>query len=169
MNLKLIRKVFIAVLAFSIPCAELAPGQAQRDTSQEAALRQIQSQFAAAWNRADASAISALFAPDGDLIIPTGLVLRGRSEITAFYSGVFASGYAGSVGSSEIASIRFIKSDVALLDATWSIKNVHDAKGASAPDESGILALLATKGSSGWHIAALREHSSASSFQSPSR
>src|SRR5262249_10091775 len=47
----------------------------------EVALRGMQAQFASAWSKSDAHDIAALFAPDADLIIPSGVVMRGQQEI----------------------------------------------------------------------------------------
>jgi uncharacterized protein (TIGR02246 family) len=132
----------------------------------EASLRELQAQFASAWGKSDAHEIAALFAPDADLIIPTGLVMRGRPEIEAFYGGVFAQGYRGSQAGSEILRIRFLKPDLALADATWFIRNVRTKGGAAGPVETGTLVLVAAKTAEGWRIAALRESDSAKAFRS---
>jgi len=139
-----------------------APAETQ--DADDPALRQMQTQFTAAWAKSDARSIAALFAADADFIIPTGLVMRGQAEIEAFYSSVFAQGYGGSRAGSEILRIRFLRPDLGLVDATWTIQNVHKKDGSAAPDESGTLALVAAKTPQGWRIAALRESTSANSF-----
>lgn len=152
----------IALLAH----AAFSVASPQTPNADEAALRQIQTQFAAAWAKSDAHSMAALFEPDADLIIPTGVVMRGQPEIEAFYSSVFAQGYSGSLAGSEILRIRFLRADIALVDASWAIQNIHGKDGSAAKDESGTLALVASKTPQGWRIAALRESESAHSFRS---
>jgi uncharacterized protein (TIGR02246 family) len=152
------------VAATTLACVVVLSGRPQA-AAEEAALRATQAQFAAAWAKADAHAVAALFGPDADLIIPTGLVMRGQLEIEAFYRGVFAQGYAGSQAGSEISRIRFLKPDLAVVDATWFIRGAHDKSGSAAAEESGTLVLVAMKSAQGWRIAALRESASAKSFR----
>lgn len=152
-----------ALFLFFARCGVAGP---QRSNADEDALRQVQTRFAEAWGKSDAASIAALFAPDADLIIPTGLVMRGGGEIQSFYASVFQQGYAGSAAGSEISRIRFLTPHLALVDASWSIKNIHDANGALRPDETGVLALVAVKTAAGWRIAALRESESAKGFRS---
>jgi len=151
---------------FLLVYAALSVAGPQGASAEESALRQVAAQFESAWARSDAHAMADLFAADGDLIIPTGLVMRGQAEIEAFYGGVFAQGYSGSQAGSEIARIRFLRTDLALVDGTWSIRNIPGKGGAAAArkDEFGTLALVAVKTPAGWRIAALRESDSAKSF-----
>ena len=158
------RTVMASVAAITLAYAWISPAKLQTSV-EEAALRATQAQFADAWAKANARAIAALFAPDADLVIPTGLVMRGQPEIEAFYSGVFAQGYRGSQAGSEISHIRFLRPDLALVDATWFIRGAHTKGGTAAPEESGTLVLVATKTAQGWRITALRESESAKSFR----
>jgi uncharacterized protein (TIGR02246 family) len=155
----------LLLVVFVIVHAAISAGATHTNSPEEAALRQIQAQFASAWAKSDAHSMAALFASDADLIIPSGVVMRGQPEIEAFYSSVFAQGYGGSQASSEIWHMRFLRADLALFDATWCIQNIRAKDGSAAKDETGTLALVATKGPLGWHIAALRESESAHSFQ----
>jgi len=153
------------IVAFSLVGAAISAAGLQTKSPEEAALRLIQAQFAASWAKSDAHSMAALFTTDADLIIPTGVVMRGQAEIEAFYSSVFAQGYRGSQAGSEILRIRFLRADLALVDATWSIQNIRAKDGSAAKDEAGTLALIATRNSLGWRIAALRESESAHSFR----
>src|SRR5207302_7517144 len=44
----------------------------------------LQRGYVAAWDRADAPAIAAYFAPDGDFTNPTGFHAQGRADVAAF-------------------------------------------------------------------------------------
>jgi uncharacterized protein (TIGR02246 family) len=131
----------------------------------EAQVRKLIPEFAAAWERAGGPGLASFFAPDGDLIIPTGQVFSGRETIGNFYSSVFANGYKGSVGSGEIVRLRFVEPGVAVGDGTWSIVGARDKTGKPAPAERGVFTFVATKQTGRWYISALREQTSATSLQ----
>lgn len=118
-------------------------------------------QFADAWNRADAAALAHLFTDDGDLVIPEGLLLRGRLAVQDFYASVFARGYAGSTTQAVVAQLRAIAPGVIVLDATWSITGAKNTKGEPRCAERGILTAVVVKRAGRWQLAALREQEGA--------
>ena len=124
----------------------------------------IVDQFMQAWNAADAKALSALFAPDGDLVTPSGIDSRGRDAIEAFYAAVFARGYAGSKGIGEIVRMRALSPDISLIDARFSIVGAKKENGALRADEHGIMTAILGRTDQGWQILALRENEGAQDF-----
>lgn len=151
-----------AVLLALVPLC-LWAGSRNPDLDQ---IRTIQNKLTAAWDSADAAAIAQLYTDDGDVIIPTGLVLQGKQPIRDFYASVFASGYAGSRGHGKIVRWRAIGSTAYVVDGTWSITGVHKRDGKSAPDESGIFNAFFSKSHGRWQLAALREQTSATKLTS---
>jgi uncharacterized protein (TIGR02246 family) len=109
-------RVSIAVaLALTLPIAE-APLQAQSpavstaaasaiDSEAATAIRQSADAFVEAFNRGDASAIAALWTPDGEYIDEAGRVFTGRKAIAAEYAGFFAE-HPGATMQVKIASLR---------------------------------------------------------------
>lgn len=134
---------------------------AQAPDQDEAQIRKLIPSFTDAWARSDAQGIAWLFAPDGDLVIPTGSVFSGRQAITGFYASVFEEGYRGSKGSGNIVRLRFVRPDTALCDGTWSITGAHDKDGKEAAPERGVFTVVAVKQEGKWRISALREQTSA--------
>jgi uncharacterized protein (TIGR02246 family) len=120
--------------------------------------------FMQAWNVADAKCLGALFAPDADLVTPTGVHSRGRAAIESFYASAFARGYAGSKGQGEIMHTRALSPDIALIDARFSITGARNQDGSTRRGESGILVAVIGRTSSGWQILALRENEGAADF-----
>ncbi len=118
-------------------------------------------EFKQAWRSADGATLGSLFTEDGDLIIPTGELLRGQAKVAGFYTSVFAHGYRGSSTSATIAQIRHITDDIMLVDAEWVISGAVTAEGASKPPERGILAVILKRNGAQWRVAALREQASA--------
>ena len=131
-----------------------------------AGIRSVVSAFATAWGRADAAAIASLFTVDGDLVIPTGLQVRGRAHLHDFYASAFAKGYAGSTTTADITRIREVAPDVMVVDASWSIIGAKLTQGKATPPERGILAAVIVKSTGRWWIAALREQEGAAALTS---
>ena len=153
------------ILAVLFLAVVTSPVCAQTPDSDEAQVRNLIPAFTAAWGRADAQSLAGLFAPDGDLMIPTGNVFSGRAAIDAFYSSVFAEGYRGSKGTGEIARLRFLQPDVVVGDGTWSIIGAHDKQGREAAPERGVFTVVAVKHGDKWQISALREQTSATALK----
>jgi uncharacterized protein (TIGR02246 family) len=131
-----------------------------------AGIRSVVGAFADAWGRADAAGIASLFTSDGDLVIPTGLQVRGRANLHDFYASAFAKGYAGSTTTADITRIRAIAPGVMVVDAAWSIIGAKLTPGKVNPPERGILAAVIVKSTGRWWIAALREQEGAAALTS---
>lgn len=151
-------------LAIFTLCAALLTGMPVCAQDGDAAA--LVSSFMQAWNAADAKGLGALFASDADLVTPTGIHSRGRAAIEAFYASAFARGYAGSKGQGEIVHERTLSSDISLIDARFSIAGAHNQDGSTRNAETGILAAVIGRTSSGWQILALRENEGAADFTS---
>lgn len=121
-------------------------------------------QFMHAWNAANAKALGALFAPDADLVTPTGIDSNGREAIEAFYAAAFARGYAGSKGVGEVVHERALSADISLIDARFSISNASKQDGSPRTPETGIMAAIVRRTDAGWQILALRENEGAPDF-----
>lgn len=138
---------------------------AQTLKQDEIQVRNLIPAFTDAWARSDAPGLASLFAPDGDLMIPTGNLFSGREAISVFYASVFVNGYRGSKGAGEIARVRFVQPNVAVGDGTWSITGVHDKDGKEAAAERGVFTFVAVKQGDQWRISALREQTSATDLK----
>lgn len=108
----------------------------------------LATRFVQAWDASDAQALSALFAPDADLITPDGRMVSGPAHIDAFYTYVFAHGYRGVPATAEILSVRVLAPGLDIVDARWTIGD----------KEKGIMAAVLEKTDAGWRIRALREN-----------
>src|SRR5258708_6624679 len=78
----------------------------------EAVAQGLLDAYVAAWDRADARALGAQFAADGDFINPGGTYARGPAQVQAFYAAVFAAGYAGSRGAFHLVTVRRLAAGV---------------------------------------------------------
>ena len=121
------------------------------------AVEVLQRGYVAAWDRADAAAIAAYFAPDGDFTNPTGFHAQGRADIAAFYAQAFAAGYAGSRGGLTLLRTRMVAPGVMLVDGEWSIRGARGPQGDARPGEQGLATAVLVQSGGVWRIAALRE------------
>jgi uncharacterized protein (TIGR02246 family) len=149
----------LAVAALVI-AATVSAAHAQ-SAKMNAAAQGILEQYTRAWRTGDAHALAGLFARNADFINPWGIWAKGPSEVEAFYAKAFRAGFAGSNGEGQLVSVRAIRPDLALIDATWRITGAKMPDGKPRPDEQGILVGLMAKTRHGWQILALRENASA--------
>src|SRR5690348_26079 len=94
----------------------LAAGDKDKD-----AVSKTAQDFAAAWNKHDAKALTAFFTDDGDLINPMGRHARGKAEIEKLFqdeqAGVFKSSQFTATCAAD--DIKMIKPDVAVMTCDW--------------------------------------------------
>jgi uncharacterized protein (TIGR02246 family) len=69
-----------------------------------------------AWNRGDAVAYAAHFALDGGFTNVLGMVYYGRQAFEERHAELFKTIYKGSVLKQTIGKLRFIRSDIAIVD-----------------------------------------------------
>jgi uncharacterized protein (TIGR02246 family) len=101
--------------------------------SSEAAIRETDESFAAAWNRHDAKAMAASWAKDGDLINPFGRVAKGRAEIERLIQDEHSNAMKQSMYKTGAMSIRFIEPDIAFVESDIELSGVTNPDGTIAP------------------------------------
>ena len=118
----------------------------------EAAIRKLLSDFLEAWNRHDAKAFSMVFSQDADFANVAGVGAHGRAEIEKFHAPRFAANFKDSHQTIVESKIRFIKSDVAAVDARWEMIGAKNAEGQEIPLRKGLLNFTMTRESNQWFI-----------------
>lgn len=88
----------------------------------EQAIQGILGQIEAAWNRYDSASLAAVFAEDANFIQIFGGQLDGRAAIEAAHRHIFETIYKGSQSRWVLRSIRFLRSDVAVVFARCHVK-----------------------------------------------
>lgn len=161
--------MFLARSRFMLLCGSFAfssafaanPADADRQ-SMEAMLGTV----VAAWDRSDAKAIAAIYAEDGDLIVPDGALLAGRPTIEAFYTSTFSRGYGGTSAGARMVRGRRVGASAYVADGTWSIDGIKHP-GEADSREAGIFTALFVREKAHWRLQALREQSSATNIHEP--
>ena len=103
----------------------LAAGDKDKD-----AVSKTAQDFADAWNKHDAKAMTAYFTDDGDLINPMGRHAKGKAEIEKLFQDEQSTVFKNSQFTATCApdDIKMIKPDVAVMTCNW------EASGAKTPD-----------------------------------
>jgi uncharacterized protein (TIGR02246 family) len=99
--------IFMSLLQWTLPHV----GAAQ--SSDEAAVRQVEAQQAEAWNQHDAHAYASLFTEDGDIVNVVGWWWKGRSEIERKLTEAFAAMFRDSRLSVTDVQVRFLTPGIA--------------------------------------------------------
>ena len=103
-----------------------------------------------AWNQHDAQAFAASFAEDADFTNVFGMPAKGRRAIEEFHAPIFATMFRDSALSLGETRIRFLRPDVAAVDARWEMTGAYDPHGNPWPKRRGLLSFVASRGERGW-------------------
>ena len=147
--------VFLALS--SVGRATDAPVQ----SADEEAVRKLVAALSEAFAKLDAHAFSMVFHEDADFTNVWGMTAHGRKAIEEFHRPLLEGDGAGPIPSFKHAEtnvldtkIRFLRPDVASVDATWSQMGAVQ-NGKEMGPRKGLLMLIATKEQSGWGIAVM--------------
>lgn len=127
----------------------------QTQTNEEA-IKQNMAAFANAWNIHDAQAIASLFAEDADFINFMGGLMQGQSEIERGHAEILKSVMRQSHMAVTDTRVKFIKPDVAVVHAVWTLDGQITPDGKEVPQRKGRLTVVTTQGDDNWQIVALQ-------------
>lgn len=152
------RRAFAAFTLFLI-LSICAVGQTAGGKSKPAAhakdeegIRKVLADFLEAWNKHDAKAFSMVFAEDADFTNVRGMSAHGRTEVEKFHAPRFATTFKDSHQKMTEIKIRFIRSDVAAVDARWEMTGARTQEGQDIPLRKGLLNFVMTKEGVQWFI-----------------
>lgn len=145
------RHTFVALCLFLIlsTCAsgQTAGGEAKATSKprDEESIRKVLADFIEAWNKHDAKAFSMVFAEDADFTNVRGASAHGRAEVDKFHAPLFATRLKDTNQKMTKTKIRFIKPDVAAIDAWWEMTGAKGPEGQDIPLRKGLLNFVMTK------------------------
>jgi uncharacterized protein (TIGR02246 family) len=119
---------------------------------EEEAIRRVLADFVGAWNKHDARAFSLVFAEDADFTNVRGVSAHGRIEIEKFHAPRFATRFKATHQTITGVKIRFIKPDVAAVDARWEMTGAKSPEGKELALRKGLLNFVMTKEGGKWLI-----------------
>lgn len=121
----------------------------------EAAITRVLADFVTAWNKHDATAFSMVFAEDADFTNVRGTSAHGRTEVEKFHAPLFATRFKETHQKITDTKIRFIKPDVAAVDARWEMTGAKGPEGQDIPLRKGLLNFVMTRENGKWLIAVM--------------
>jgi uncharacterized protein (TIGR02246 family) len=115
----------------------LATQISAKSKTDEAQIRQIIADQVSAWNAMDAKAFSASFAPDGGFTNIRGTVFYGHQAFEDRHKEIFETFFKGSKLAMSPTKIRFVRPDVAIVDLSTELSELHGAPPGVKPAANG--------------------------------
>ena len=127
------------------------PNEALAKANQED-IQKTLDRFTSGWNDHDVKIFSTVFAEDADFTNVMGVSRHGRAAIEELHEPGFNGIWAYSTLAITKSNTRFIKPDVAAVDAWWILDGLKDPEGKDRPPRNGLLNFIMTKQDDVWMI-----------------
>jgi len=150
--------VVLIFLSFAmvIPTAG-ARAQSGASDKESAAVRQVIDDFMTAFNNHDAHAWAMPFGEDGDFTNVSGLTKHGQKEVEERFQELFAGPLKSAHRTAKIRHLRFVKPDVAAVDAEWELLGSRAKDGSENPPRRGMFTFVLVKQNGRWMFADFHE------------
>ena len=136
-----------------LACLGTAGGALAAGPVDDAKIRALQHEQAAAWNAHDIHAYAALFSQDADVVNVLGWHWRSRAELEQKLGRAFTSVFAQSQMAIANVSVEYLKPDVAVAHVRWTMTGAFSPTGSSANvPEQGIQTQVLLRRSGVWRI-----------------
>jgi len=141
----------LALILFPPP----APSLAQRGSAaDEKAIREIETQWEAAWNRHDVAAMAAVYAPDSDAINLAGEWFQGRAAFQKSLEELHSGKTQSSIWQTERTEIKFLTPEIALVHVYANSHGDRNPDGSAMAPRRVILSRVEMKRGGKWLIVA---------------
>jgi uncharacterized protein (TIGR02246 family) len=146
--------LILMLTVFCFACQQPQEDQQADETAIKAAFET----FAAAWNNADGAAMGMAYTEDGSLLDPFGTEARGREAVGELLGKTVTEFLKGSTTSIAIEHTRFVKPDVAFVDANQTVTGAMSPEGAALPEMKFHVAATLLKTDGGWKFVDARPY-----------
>ena len=145
---------FISLFLSTMLTAQVPDNQLKSEGSitRDENIQNVLVAFIKAWNNHDAHAFSMVFAEDADFTNVRGLNAHSRAEVEKFHEQPFATWFKESNLKIISKTVRFIKPDVAAVDARWEMTGAKTPDGKDIPLRKGLLNFIMTMDGDKWFI-----------------
>lgn len=133
--------------------APAAIAQADANPGDEAEIRAVVTRQGDTWSRHDAPGYAALFTEDCNVVNVLGWWWKGRAELQTKLTAAFAFVFAESHLTITDVETHFLKPDVAVAHAHWTMTGARNPTGGAPQPSAGIQTLVLTKTAGHWLIA----------------
>ena len=141
------------ILSTTIICQTSEETQKSTDSLKNVqAVNKVLADFIDAWNKHDAKAFASIFSEDVDFINVAGKSAQGRNEIEKHHEPGFKTKWKESFQKFTKHKIRFIRPDVASVNAWWELTGIKGPEGQDMPPRKGILSFIMTRTGEVWLI-----------------
>jgi uncharacterized protein (TIGR02246 family) len=127
---------YFLILAMALTATIAALPQPSSD---ETAIRNIIQEEITAWNAGDAAAYSRHFAAEGTFTNVRGQFFTGHQAFMDKHDYVFKGQFHGSTLKQDIVSLKFVRSDVAVVEVLTSVTGIQKLSPGTNTDEKGRL------------------------------
>jgi uncharacterized protein (TIGR02246 family) len=128
-------------------------------SSDESAIRALETRQQEAWNHHDAKAYANLFTEDGDCVNVVGWWWKGRAEIEKKLTDAYVYVFRESTLTITGVDIRFLTPEFAVAHVRWTMTGARTPSGLPVPQQ-GIQTHLLQKRGGQWLIAAFQNTNS---------
>lgn len=144
--------IFVSLLLSKGSIGQTSDSLPKQNAAAVEAIHQVLADFINAWNSHDANAFSVVFAEDADFTNIRGNGAHGRTNIDSFHAAVFRTLFKDSHQKISNSKIRFIRADIAAVDAWWEMTGSTNPAGQSIPLRKGLLNFIMAKNGGKWVI-----------------
>jgi len=150
----MIRFLPVSIFGLLICCAVTCYAQSPTSSEDEEAIKKVIAATTEAFNKHDAKAFARFYTPDAELVTVRGERMKGAAEIEKGLAAIFATRATAATLKMLDATIRFIRSDVAVAHVTNEMSGVVNTEGEKMPShrELSIRVLVKDKGT--WRVTA---------------
>lgn len=146
----------VAAMLLSVPAAR-AQAQSQGTEADSKAIKQVFAEWYESFSRHDAHSAAMTFAEDADFTNMGGVHNRGRKEIEDHLARLFAGNLRDSRRTDVVKNIRFVRPEIAEVDADTVITGTRAADGSEVPARKGLMVTTMTKQNGRWFISVFHE------------
>ena len=152
----LIQRLGLAVLACTLVIA--ATGSANAQARDEAAVRALGDNFAKAFVQKNPEQRASLFAENGTFVTPVGDFLQGHAAMVKDFGAEAQAVNGTTQGAFSNWRVRFIKPDLAVVDALLTLHNINGPDGSVIPVIPVTFFYVASRHGDKWLIEDGRAH-----------
>ena len=149
----MLRNFTILIFVLIISAAVTNAQKTDDKSADETAIRAQVEQMMKGWNAKNGVEFAKPFAEDADYVVINGRQIKGRTAIAKAHQGIFDTIYKNSTISYTVETIRFLRSDVAVVHVAGSLKVTE---GDSNRTTNARITLVVTKTDGKWEIAAFQ-------------
>jgi uncharacterized protein (TIGR02246 family) len=145
------RLLLLVLAAVVFPALVRAQGGSPAD---EKAIRDIETQWEAAWNHHDVPAMVRLVAPDSDVVNLAGEWFKGRDAFAKSLEALHSGKVKESVWKTEQADVKFLTPTIAVVHVYFDTHGELNPDGSPMPPRRGIYTRVEVKRGGQWLIVA---------------